>query len=134
MTRANAGHFAADFRRSVEKMKKQTEQQLARHMLAHRAKGYSLAYVIRKSALRYAIHIGLLALFVIWFFATDELCYKGLCLWGLGAFVGALARDFGWLRRIKAQWPFTEKIINWQTVEDLAEGNGYANQSALRTR
>lgn len=110
--------------RSHEKMKKQTEQQLARHMLAHQAKGYSLAYVMRKSALRYAIHIGILALFVIWFFATDVLCYKGLCLWGLGAFTGALARDFGWLRKIKAQWPFTEKIINWQTVEDLAEGKG----------
>jgi len=54
-------------------MKKQTEQQLARHMLAHRAKGYSLAYVLRKSSVRYAIHVGLLAFFAIWFFHTNDL-------------------------------------------------------------
>ena len=43
-------------------------------------------------------------------------------------FLGALIRDFGWLRRIKKLWPFTQKIINWQKVEDVAEGKESANQ------
>ena len=82
-------------------MKKQTEQQLAQHMLAHRSKGYSLGYVLRKSVLRYAILVSVLALLVVWFSTTDQLWYKGLCLWGIGMFTGALARDCGWLRRIR---------------------------------
>jgi hypothetical protein len=109
-----------------------TEQQLAQHMLAHRSKGYSLAYVLRKSAVRYAIHVGLVVLLAIWFCYTDELWYKGLCLWGIGMFLGAVLRDFGWLRRIKRQWPFTEKIINWKTVEDMAEEKGPANKPDAR--
>ncbi len=111
-------------------MKKTTEQELARHMLAHRSKGYSLGYVLRKSAARYVVHVCILVLFVIWFRTTDELRYKGLCLWGIGMFIGALARDAGWLRRIKKQWPFTEKIINWQTVEDIAAGKTSANNTS----
>lgn len=107
---------------------KQTEQELARHMLAHRSKGYSLAYVLRKSAVRYTIQVSILGIFVIWFLKTDELWYKGLCLWAIGMFIGALARDVGWLRRIKHQWPFTQKIINWQRVEDIAEGKESTNQ------
>jgi hypothetical protein len=104
-------------------MKKQTEQELARHMLAHRSKGYSLAYVLRKSAARCAILVAILIAFAIWFHATEDPWQKGLCLWGVGAFLGALARDIGWLRRARRQWPFTEKIVNWQRVEDLAEGS-----------
>lgn len=98
-------------------------------MLAHRSKGYSLGYVLRKSMLHYAILVGALGLLVVWFFTTDQLWYKGLCLWGIGMFTGALARDFGWLRRIKDQWPFTQKIINWQRVEDIAGGKESANET-----
>lgn len=111
-------------------MKTTTEQELARHMLTHRSKGYALGYVLRKSAVRYMVHVGILVLFVIWFRTTDELWYKGLCLWGIGMFIGAITRDYGWLRRIKKQWPFTEKIINWQTVEDIADGKTSANNTS----
>ncbi|MBT7162402.1 MAG: hypothetical protein HN904_06455 [Victivallales bacterium] len=108
-------------------MKTPTEQDLARHLLVHRRNGYSAGYVLRKSVRRYAVLVGILALFVIWFHATDGLWYKGLCLWSIGMFVGALARDVGWLLRIKAQWPFTAKVVDWQKVEDLAEGRDPAS-------
>ena len=114
-------------------MKKLTEQELARHMLAHRSKRYSIGSVLRESAMRYVIHVAILALFVIWFRATNQPCYKGLCLWGIGMFMGALARDAGWLRRIKNQWIFTEKIINWQIVEDIAAGKTCANNASSAT-
>ena len=71
---------------------------------------------------RYLIQIGLLFALAISFVASDVLWYKGLCLWAIGLFVGAIARDFGWLLVIRRQWPFTQKIINWRYVEAIAEG------------
>ena len=103
-------------------MKRQTEQAMARHYLAHRQAGYSIPYVLRRSAGRYALLIGLLLLFLAGAYLARDRWDSGFCLWGIGVATGAFARDAGWLRRIKRQWPFTQKIINWQKVEEIAEG------------
>ncbi|NOZ86082.1 MAG: hypothetical protein GXP49_07430 [Deltaproteobacteria bacterium] len=110
-------------------MKRPTEQDLARHFLAHRNTGYSIAYVLRQSKGRYALHIGILIAFLVGFQATDDLWLKGFCLWAIGMFFGALVRDAGWLRRIKMSWPFTQKITNWRKVEAIAEGRDSADQA-----
>ena len=106
---------------------RETEQDLAHHLLAHRERGYSIAYVLKKSRLRYSIQVGLLLLFAVGFFAIGDLLHKGLCLWAIGIFFGAFARDLGWLLRIREQWPFTQKIIKWQDVENIAEGRASAS-------
>jgi len=111
----------------AEKMKKPTEQQIARHFLKHREAGYSIAYVLRQSKLRYGIHIAMLVGFSVVFHSTDDLWLKGFSLWVIGMYLGALLRDVGWLRRIKRSWPFTQKITDWQKVEDIAEGREPAN-------
>jgi hypothetical protein len=49
-------------------------------------------------------------------------------------FAGGILRDFGWLRHIKRQWPFTQKIIDWQKVEDLAEEQESLNTGTEGTR
>jgi hypothetical protein len=110
-------------------MKKPTEQEIARHFLKHRESGYSIAYVLRRSRLRYAFHVAVLLAFIVIFHTTDDLWLKGFSLWAIGMFLGALVRDFGWLRRIKRTWPFTQKITDWQKVEDIAEGKEPANQT-----
>ncbi len=109
-------------------MKKITEQTMARHMLAHRDKGYSVFYVLRLSAWRYALLVGLLLLSVVALRSTDDYTVKGFCLWASGMFLGALCRDIAWFRRIKRSWPFTQKITDWQKVEEIAEGKEAANR------
>jgi len=108
-------------------MKKTTEQTMARHMLAHRDKNYSIIYVLRRSAWRYTLLIGLLLLFVVASRSTADWTIKGFCLWGSGMFLGALCRDIGWFLRIKRSWPFTQKITDWRKVEEIAEGKEAAN-------
>ncbi len=110
-------------------MKTPTEQALARHFLKHRETGYSITYVLRRSKLRYGFHVAVLVAFTAVFNTTDDLWLKGFSLWAIGMFLGALVRDFGWLRRIKKSWPFTQKITDWQRVEVIAEGRESANKT-----
>ena len=98
-------------------MKPEKEKQLALHLLAHKEKGYSILYVLKKSKLRYCIFILLLGLFIWGFLETLNLTF----LFMAGMFTGALLRDFSWLRGIKGSWPFKQKIIDWDKVEKIAE-------------
>lgn len=103
-------------------MKTQSDHQLARHYLAHR-KGYSLGYVFRQSRIRYAVLGSLLLVSALLFLLTDDYIIKGFCLWAIGVWFGAIVRDFGWLRNIKQQWSFTERVIDWNKIEELAKPN-----------
>jgi hypothetical protein len=47
---------------------------------------------------------------------------KLLFMAGFGMYCGALLRDIGWLRRMKRDWAFTARIIDWKKVEAMAEG------------
>lgn len=75
--------------------------------------------MLRQSKARYAILLGLILLSG---FAAAEIDadIANPALWVFGLFSGALLRDIGWLRRIRGQWPFTEKIIDWRKVETIA--------------
>ena len=44
------------------------------------------------------------------------------CGFILGAFIGAACRDFAGIRSQQAAWPFSLKIIDWQKVEKIANG------------
>jgi len=112
-------------------MKQSTEQALARHYLVHREGDYSVTYVLRQNRGRYAIQIGFLVLLVIGFCSTYTFrpWIGGTFLFASGMLLGALARDAGWILRIRKQWPFTRAIINWQRVEEIAEGNESPRES-----
>jgi hypothetical protein len=103
-------------------MKNPTDQQLAKHYLAHRD-GYSLGYVFRQSKLNFIFLGSLLLILGFGFGATDDYVIKGFCLWGIGMFLGAIVRDLGWLQKTRKQWSFTERIIDWQKVEKIAASN-----------
>ena len=106
---------------SRDPVKTSTEQRLAQHFLAQRD-GYSIAYVLRKSARGFMLLACMLVLVIIGFCSVDDSFAKGGFLVCIGLFVGAILRDLGWLRRIKRQWPFTRKVIDWRKVEAYAEG------------
>ena len=98
------------------------EQQLARHLLVHKAKGYSIIHIIRTSAWLYLIHVVLGTAMLVACFKTDDVSLRLLFMFGFGMFTGALLRDVGWFRRIKKNWPFSQKIMDWAKVEAIAKG------------
>jgi len=104
-------------------MNKKTEQQLAKHMLTHRADGYSLLYVLRKSAWRYVLSVILVLILLTALAGTHDSILKFAFLLGAGMLLGAMVRDVGWLRRIKTNWPFSEKVTDWEKVERIARGD-----------
>ena len=105
-----------------ENMKKITEQYLANAYLVHREKDYSPAFVIRGAIRLYILQIAIF-LIALWgaFALPPSSPYKALCIWGTGITMGAFIRDAGWLRRMKALWPLTQKLIDWPKVETIAK-------------
>lgn len=103
-------------------MKTPSDQQLALHCLAHRD-GYSLGYVFRQSWVRY-MFLGILLLVCVSFsLVAEDRLIQGFFLWAIGMCFGAIVRDLGWLRKIKKQWQFTERIIDWNKVEKMSRCN-----------
>ncbi|MBL8857099.1 MAG: hypothetical protein JNL28_01160 [Planctomycetes bacterium] len=40
----------------------------------------------------------------------------------LGMLIGCLARDFGWLRNMRIAWSFNVRVVNWDKVQRIADG------------
>jgi hypothetical protein len=99
------------------------EQQLARHMLAHKERDYSIGYILRQSMWRYvAMIVVAAAMFGVFSCARAPMIkYCFMCYFGMA--LGTMLRDFAWFIKLSRQWPFTRSIINWQMVEAIAEGN-----------
>ena len=102
-------------------MKANTDQTLARHCLAHR-NGYSITRVVRQAKLRYIFILAILVAFVFVLNSTIDPMLRALCVFAVGMLLGAVARDFVWLRQIKKNWPFNVRIIDWKKVEEIAAG------------
>ena len=103
-------------------MKQLTEHTLAKAYLVHREKNYSTAFVIRGAIRIYILQITVF-LIALWgvFSSNDSSPFKTLCIWCVGVTMGAFIRDAGWFRRMKALWPLTQKLIDWQKVEAIAK-------------
>ena len=89
-------------------------------MLETRNHGYSFAQHCRKSAKLYLILIAYLgvslALLSFWHFWSPFYFVFGMV-------VGAFLRDVGWVRSIVKTRPFTEKVVDWDKVQRLADAN-----------
>lgn len=109
------------------------DQKLAQHMLAHKANGYSICYILRRSWWRYLIILAAAGGCL----AVSRMADTQAIKWWYGCFfgilVGALLRDGGWFRKLKKQWPFTSQIINWSIVESMARGDAAANKASEAT-
>jgi len=40
----------------------------------------------------------------------------------VGCACGVLLRDIGWVRAIRKNWPFSDKVTDWEKVRRMAEG------------
>ncbi len=92
----------------------------ASYLLHHKEQGYSIMYVIRKSAIRYLILFFALVFFILLYHAR-YIVFSGF-VFIIGLVIGAIARDVGWFRQSRRLWPFYDKVIDWSKVRQIAEG------------
>ncbi|MCX6377272.1 MAG: hypothetical protein NTU88_14775 [Armatimonadetes bacterium] len=107
-----------------------TDREIAKTLLLTRATGFSIRRFMRKSVRRY--FLSLLAALALLAGAVYEEGgpMKLFFVAGFGMYCGAFLRDAGWLRRMKKDWAFISRIIDWQRVEAMAEGNESAKQAS----
>ena len=104
-----------------------TDQDKAKAILVYRTEGVLIRRIIRESARRYLLSVLLaLALLSLAVYEKD-ISLKLFFMTGFGMYCGALLRDVGWFRRIKKDWSFTARIIDWKKVEAMASGTEAAN-------
>jgi hypothetical protein len=96
-----------------------TDQELARSLLETRKSGYSWRLILRKNWKGYAV---LLAVCLV-AFALVVLARADQYFWlVVGMYAGMVLRDLGWIRRISLAWPFNERVLDWDKVQRIADG------------
>lgn len=99
-------------------MKKYSDSELAANLIQIRNGKYPLWKYFLKYLVIYLCFL-VPASLVFWLVKVHVLFFVLL----FGLFTGALGRDFGWLRHVKHTWPFQQKVLDWQKVEQLADTN-----------
>jgi len=105
------------------------KRRLAQHMLAQKTNGYSLSYIFRRSAWRCLLHFLAGILMLLLCLGTNDLAWRLFAMCGFGMICGAIARDLGWLRTLKRNWPFTLEVTDWKKVNDIAQAEESANKA-----
>jgi len=102
-------------------MKKYTDKFFANNLLEKRKANSTILYCYKRT-----LKVNIISIFVcligtaLLFMLDIGIGFPAIYL---GLFIGAFARDLGWFISIKKSWPFTEKVIDWQKVEELADIN-----------
>lgn len=102
------------------------DKSLATRLLERKNKDSSIAQMILRNYRRYIIYA--LAVFFS-FYLASEVSYENnpdlyiFFITVAGIFIGIICRDIEWFRTITKVWPFNQKIIDWEKVEELAKEN-----------
>ncbi len=101
-------------------MKKHSDKVFANRLLKRREVKSSLMFFYKANLKRYSILVPFFfgVMLFCWFVMERDIVFPAFAL---GLLVGTIARDLSWFIAIKKGWPFTEKVINWQKVEELAD-------------
>lgn len=105
------------------------EQQMATVLLQNRSQGVSMRRLIRRSGVGYLLTALIAVIFLSLFLCQDDVPIKFICLTGFGLYSGALLRDIQWFNRIKKDWLFISRVLDWPRIEAIAEGKETANQA-----
>jgi hypothetical protein len=101
-------------------MKKRSDKFLANFLLKRSKAKSSLPFFYKANLKHYLICVSFFAgvMAFCWFLMEGNI---PLLLFALGVFWGTVARDLRWFISMKKGWPFTEKVINWEKVAELAD-------------
>ena len=102
----------------VEANNRFSDRAIARRMLDIHRHGYSLGLFLRWNGREHLLLVVYFALLL------GGLAY--LDLWMpfymmLGILVGRVGRDMAWVRASSKSWPFSDKVIDWEKVQQLAD-------------
>ncbi len=113
-------------------MHRLSNQTLAIRTLETRRCGYTLGLFIRRQLAHYAVLcVGFAIMFALFGAMAVSLPEVGFVPlgWAIGFACGVFLRDIRWFRAIRASWPFSERVMDWNAVQRLAEGDSRANPS-----
>ncbi|GGY76808.1 hypothetical protein GCM10011613_21640 [Cellvibrio zantedeschiae] len=95
------------------------EKQQSLALLKFRASGLSLSQALKINMKLYLFR--LVAICVSIYLANKHPQTCVLFYVAAGVLLGALLQDVAWQYKLVKSWPFTNKIINWDLVEDIAK-------------
>lgn len=101
-------------------MDRNTEKRIARNFLRYHHVGYSVVDFFMQHWLRYMLHILLMISAFSAVFLFEDALVKILYVFVTAMLFGAFLRDLGWVIRIKKNWPFNEKVLDWDKIEEIA--------------
>ncbi len=93
------------------------EKEKAKRLLEHKKNGFSYRLTYRGMRNRYFLY--LTSILILLYLATQS--RENAILYILvGLFIGTFLRDYSWIKAMKLTWSFTEKIIDWEKVKQIA--------------
>jgi hypothetical protein len=96
-----------------------TDQKRAASLLARRADPPSaMRSILAQGRFRIPVAVGIALMIWLCYSLGGEKVGAGL----VGLWFGALLRDVRFAFEVERVWPFTERVIDWEKVQDLASG------------
>jgi hypothetical protein len=114
-----------------EIMKKQTYKQLARHLLAQRTNRYSFRHEMSFHPYLNMYPLVIIGVFTFIVCITEVSFTRGISLIGIGILIGSFNSGFARMRGLRRDSPFTEKVIDWNKVEEMAELDELEHRGAI---
>ena len=103
---------------------KLTDQELAKHLLQRKHLGGKRPPFSTRQKVGYLIWAGIAITAMLLLIRYPD---QPVGWFLLGAISAAAIRDFKWYRAIRLCWPFTEKVTDWDKVDELSKGK-YSRQ------
>jgi hypothetical protein len=114
-----------------EIMKKQTYKQLARHLLAQRTNRYSFRHEMSFHPYLNMWPLVPIGAFTFILCITEDSFTRGCSLISIGILIGSFSGGFARMRGLRRDSPFTEKVIDWNKVEEMAELDELEHRGAI---
>ncbi|WP_144395026.1 hypothetical protein [Pleionea sediminis] len=95
------------------------DQYRSQELLETRKSGLTFPKMLKKSGVLIFIRLVLIGLCGSAVVSGGE--HASFALLAGGVLLGALAQDLGWYLRLSSAWSFTEKVTDWEKVEELAK-------------
>ena len=93
------------------------DKSIARRMLQARLDGYTFGFFVRVNAKRHLLLLAICILGIYWMMCIQN--YAAFYVL-IGITIGMFVRDLAWFRTNRKDWPFREKVTDWQKVQSLA--------------
>lgn len=99
----------------------------ARLLLDIREHGLTYGGFVRRNFMLYMVLVGLSLALLAGAMSWHQ--WEPFCMLA-GVTLGCALRDLGWLRKGRPEWPFNERVLDWDKAKRLAAGETVAQRSS----